>query len=410
MSNWAPFWDTAPLRDVADFRNGVNFNSANKGRGIKVVGVSNFQDYVDVPYHELDEINPTGVVRAEDLLQENDFVFVRSNGNRALIGRSLFVRNLTESVTHSGFTIRLRFISDVMRSEFFSQLIRSDIARNEMSHFGSGTNISNLSQEILGSLVVPLPPLHEQRAIAAILSTWDEAITLTTRLIEALQRRKQALMQLLLTGAVRFPGFDGEWKRTKIGDVLQPRKRLSKTTESTNRLVSVRRRSGGLFWRATGDQDPEESLSTLNRIHVGDFLISRRQVVHGAMSLVPPEFDGGYVSDSYVSLTPYDKDAFEIRFFDWLSKTYAIHKLAFVSSHGVHIEKLFFDLDTFLGHHISVPPTASEQTHISNALDSIETYTALQKYMVEYLTSQKRGLMQQLLTGAVRVGEVEAGG
>ena len=59
---------------------------------------------------------------------------------------------------------------------------------------------------------VLLPPLAEQRKIAAILSTWDEAITLTHQLIAALQRRKQALMQLLLTGAVRFPEFDDEWE------------------------------------------------------------------------------------------------------------------------------------------------------------------------------------------------------
>ncbi|MEO8394359.1 MAG: restriction endonuclease subunit S [Chloroflexota bacterium] len=217
MGNWSPTWETIPLRSVVEFRNGINFAASNRGRGIKVIGVSDFQNNLDVPYDDLDEINPEGVVRDEDLLQENDFVFVRSNGNRGLIGRSLFVRNLPCPITHSGFTIRLRFQSDAISPDFFAQIFRSSMIRDEISGLGSGTNISNLSQQTLGDLVVPLPSLAEQRKIAAILSTWDEAITLTGQLIAALQRRKQALMQLLLTGAMRFPAFkDGAWKKEKL--------------------------------------------------------------------------------------------------------------------------------------------------------------------------------------------------
>ena len=237
MANWSPEWETLPLRSIAEFRNGINYGSNNKGRGIKVIGVSDFQNYVDVPYDELDEINPEGVVRDEDLLKENDFVFVRSNGNRALIGRSLFVRNLPCPVTHSGFTICLRFLSDAVSPDFFAQIFRSEIIRDEISGLGSGTNISNLSQQILGDLLVPLPPLAEQRKIAAILSTWDEAITLTSQLIAALQRRKQALMQLLLTGAVRFPEFENSiWETRALSEIFE-RVTRKNTLGNTNVLT-----------------------------------------------------------------------------------------------------------------------------------------------------------------------------
>ena len=81
---------------------------------------------------------------------------------------------------------------------------------------GTSGSMKNISQEAFLSIAIAIPPLAEQRKIAAILSTWDEAITLTHQLIAALQRRKQALMQLLLTGAVRFPEFDGEWEKSEI--------------------------------------------------------------------------------------------------------------------------------------------------------------------------------------------------
>ncbi len=73
-----------------------------------------------------------------------------------------------------------------------------------------GSTVDRIPLTRLPEFELLLPPLPEQRAITAILSTWDEAITLTERLIAALRQRKQALMQLLLTGKVRFKEFEGE--------------------------------------------------------------------------------------------------------------------------------------------------------------------------------------------------------
>ena len=76
-----------------------------------------------------------------------------------------------------------------------------------------------ISGAIIYSIKIPLPPLPEQKKIAQILSTWDEAITTTENLIEKLKTRKKGLMQQLLTGKTRLKGFSGEWKSVKLGDV-----------------------------------------------------------------------------------------------------------------------------------------------------------------------------------------------
>lgn len=84
---------TRRLGEIAEFKNGVNYTKESFGVGIRVINVKDFQDYSYARFDHLDEINPEGVVRDKDLLKDEDVIFVRSNGNRELIGRSLFIRN-----------------------------------------------------------------------------------------------------------------------------------------------------------------------------------------------------------------------------------------------------------------------------------------------------------------------------
>ena len=77
----------------------------------------------------------------------------------------------------------------------------------------------NLSGEIVCSYTIPIPPLAEQRKIAEILGVWDEAIEKQSRLIEKLELRKRALMQRLLTGRTRLPGFTTPWQKVKLGEI-----------------------------------------------------------------------------------------------------------------------------------------------------------------------------------------------
>ncbi|MBK8905353.1 MAG: restriction endonuclease subunit S [Anaerolineaceae bacterium] len=215
-------WPITKLGNIAEFRNGINYNKDNAGVGIKVIGVGDFQNYTFPRFDTLSQINPEGIVSDDDYLQENDIIFVRSNGNKKLIGRSLLIKGINEKVTFSGFTIRLRFTSNELLPIFYAYLFQSSLIRHALSHQGGGTNISNLNQQILKNLNVPVPRLAEQRKIAEILGTWDEAIAQVAQLTAALQQRKKGLMQRLLTGQVRFPEFEGKRpgkRETKFGTI-----------------------------------------------------------------------------------------------------------------------------------------------------------------------------------------------
>ena len=89
----------------------------------------------------------------------------------------------------------------------------------KLERFDAATSVPTLNRNNVHALKVAFPPLTEQRKIAQILSTWDGAIAKMDQLIAALQQRKKGLMQRLLTGEVRFPGFDTEWKETKLEEI-----------------------------------------------------------------------------------------------------------------------------------------------------------------------------------------------
>ncbi|MBC8507202.1 MAG: restriction endonuclease subunit S [Chloroflexi bacterium] len=225
-------WPVVPLGQLADFRNGINYNKSNFGKGIKVINVGDFKDRSFVDVGSLGEINPKGIVHQGHLLKDNDILFVRSNGNRNLIGRSLFIRGLQEPISHSAFTIRLRFHSDKVFSRYYAYLFRSDLIRQALSARGGGTNISNLNQEILNSLEVPLPSLDTQQKIATVLSAYDDLIENNTRRIQILEEMAQALYRQWFV-EFQYPGHEdvplvdsgtelGEipqgWEVGKVGD------------------------------------------------------------------------------------------------------------------------------------------------------------------------------------------------
>ena len=260
-----------------------------------------------------------------------------------------------------------------------------------------------LSKSEFGDFPVNLPPLPEQRKIADILSTWDKAIETLDTLIAAKDRQKQALMQQLLTGKTRVKGAKGNWKKVHMGDVLERVFRpIDWHADLPLNLVSLRRRCGGLF-RRPDVKGSEYKTQDLHEIRAGDFLISKRQVVHGAWGYVTPEFEGGHVSKEYAILDNRAPDKLHMPFFAWLAQTGRLIRLARVSSTGVHIEKLIFDPEVFLRESIRIPADLTEQQRIATILDTADQELTLLRTQRNALDQQKRGLMQRLLTGKIRV-------
>jgi len=268
----------------------------------------------------------------------------------------------------------------------------------------AGHGTGRLQSDYLKEFSIFLPPLAEQKKIAEILGVWDEGIEKTEKLIAAKQKRKKGLMQQLLTGKKRFKEFKGEkWKEYRIGSLLKEVKRPIKFDDNElYELISIRRRSGGLFRREKlyGHQI---KVKDLREVRKGDFLISKMQVVRGALGLTTDEFDGKKISGSYIALIPRHPEILDIEYFNFRTHLPDMYRKVFLSCYGVHIEKMTFNMKLYFQEKLSIPSSLEEQHKIVSVLNAADQEIELLQKQLESLKQQKKGLMQKLLTGKFRV-------
>ncbi len=274
---------------------------------------------------------------------------------------------------------------------------------DDIRNLSNTGNQENLNGELVKSIRLNIPPLSEQTAIAHVLGLMDKAIQLNEQVIAQKELRKKWLMQQLLTGKRRVKGFGGAWMQIPISELLEEVHRYAEwKDDSLYKLVSIRRRFGGLFER--GDLFGHQiEVKKIKSTHYKDFLVSKRQVSHGAWGIVTPKFHDFKVSDEYDCLVVKDENKLDIHFWDWLCKTPLLTHLAYLSSNGVHLEKMIFDFDTFKKRKVFIPKSITEQTAVAQILQAADKELGLLRAKGERLREQKKGVMGVLLTGRKRL-------
>lgn len=187
-------WDTIKLKDIGTCKNGMNFHTDDFGVKIHCLGVADFKDYSFIEgTSQLSVISLNETPTEEYLLKNGDIVFVRSNGNKSLVGRSVLVYPGTTPTTFSGFCIRFRLQSESIRPIYLLRVLKTDSIRKKLA--GRGANIQNLNQKILLELSIPVPPLVLQDSF----ENFEKGITkLRTPVNQSLNRLgilKKVLMQ-----------------------------------------------------------------------------------------------------------------------------------------------------------------------------------------------------------------------
>lgn len=187
-------WQTKPLLSIGKCKNGMNFHYDDNGVEINCLGVGDFKDLsIITDTSALPKISLNEMPTDEYLLKNNDIVFVRSNGNKALVGRSLVVYPDDIPTTFSGFCIRFRKDDDSVLIPYLLRVLKTDSIRKKMA--GRGANIQNLNQQILSTLEIPVPPLELQQKFANFVEQTEKSKSAVKKVLEKAEMLKNALMQ-----------------------------------------------------------------------------------------------------------------------------------------------------------------------------------------------------------------------
>jgi type I restriction enzyme S subunit len=312
---------------------------------------------------------------------------------------------------------------DDLDARFFAYQLQSKkhVVLDMVDTAGHGTG--KLDTSLLKSVDLALPPIREQRRIAHILSTWDQAIATTERLLANGRMQWNALIGLTLhlpsanpdasapaensglpasvqPGIPTLPPAPAGWRRVQLRDHLKEvRRPVALVNDETYTLVTVKRSRGGVELREVL-QGNEVKTPTQFYVHADDFLISKRQIVHGACGIVPPALDGAVVSNEYAALNT--DGEIDLRFLRYLSESRYFQQTCFHSSIGVHVEKMIFKTDHWLNWPFNIPPLA-QQKHIVEILDTASREIVSISEQLKALKREKSALMAQLLTGKRRV-------
>ena len=263
------------------------------------------------------------------------------------------------------------------------------------------TGMPKINRDDIGGYYFLIPKKAEQEQIANILSTWDQAIELKEKLIDEKKKQKTGLMQKLLTGKVRLPSFIGEWKEVKLGKVI--REINDKTTENNQYQVLTSSRQGIFL------QEEYFNKSVASSNNIGYKIIKKGQFTYRTMSddgsfkfnrLM--EYEEGIVSPAYVV---FETTKINPVFLMNLMNDYSFNKhIQKETQGGTRLSLKYNSLKEFV---IKIP-SIEEQDAIANVLNIVDKVIELNQKELEKIKLQKKGLMQLLLTGIVRVNTQES--
>ncbi|MFC1815861.1 restriction endonuclease subunit S [Thermodesulfobacteriota bacterium] len=259
---------------------------------------------------------------------------------------------------------------------------------------GAGRN-KTLGQNELNQLPIIIPPLVEQKKIAEILSTWDNAIEQTLKLIDAKKRRKKALMQQLLTGKKRLPGFKEEWKEYPMGELFKERR---ETNYSHLSLLAITGNQGIIPASEIDRKDSSnEDKSKYKRIMPGDIGYNTMRMWQGVSAVSTLE---GIVSPAYTICIL--QNTVDVNFMGYFFKFPTVINLFWRYSQRLVSDTLNLKYNNFSEIKVLIPPK-EEQRRIAQILSTADNGIYQLEARLKVLEKQKRGLMQKLLTGEVRV-------
>lgn len=325
--------------------------------------------------------------------------FAEYPGNSVtVVGRGIGLGTAFSRAENEGFGAIGRLLVLSPKENSFSIGFLENFINFRLRIHNESGGIPQLPGTTLAKYLVDLPPLPEQKKIAQILSTWDQAITATERLLENSQQRKKGLMQQLLTGKKRLPGFEGEWEDVRLKELLTEEKTRNKDL-SISRVLSVTNHSGFVLPEDQfSKRVASDNVSNYRVVRKGQYGYNPSRLNVGSFARLD-SYDEGLLSPMYVVFSVDETRLNNDYFLNWMKSNEAKQRIA-GSTQGSVRDSVGFD--ALCSFPFRLPPIDEQQEIAKVLMISNQEIDSL-KQRISCLQQEKKALMQQLLTGKRRV-------
>ena len=307
--------------------------------------------------------------------------------------------------------------TEIATNQGFKNIIPNEKANPEWLYFiiiysklrlvrlGCGSTFLEVSKKDFSRFKIPVPPLAEQKKIAEVLGLWDKAIEKQSQLIEQLTLRKRGLMQQLLTAKRRLPVFSGPWKKVRLGEICERVTR--KNTEDNKNVMTISAQRGFVVQTDFFNKSvASETLESYYLVFKDEFCYNKSYSNGYPMGAIKrlSEADKAVVTSLYICFKVKSSMRVSIDYLAYYFDNGGLNKgLTKIANEGGRAHGLLNVTPTdFLGLMFGIP-SFEEQTAIAQVLTAADREIELAQQKLELLRQQKRGLMQQLLTGKKRV-------
>ena len=372
-------WEVKPFAELFAFRNGVNADKNSYGQGVRFINVLEPITYSHIYGPEITgQVTLPESVTDSYAVRRGDVLFNRTSETQEEVGMAATFLG-AERVVFGGFVIRGRPLGASLDPIYSGYALRAPFIRSQIIPMGQGAIRANIGQQNLSLVVVPVPPLPEQRSIAVALSDVDGLLGGLDRLIAKKRDLKQAAMQQLLTGQTRLPGFHGEWEVKTLGDVLKVRHGKSQH--------GITAPDGKYAILASGGEIGRTNAYIYDRPSV---LIGRKGTIDSPQYVDSPFWTVDTLFFTEISSDAHAKFVFyKFTMIRWRSYNEASGVPSLNAKTIENIEATF--------------PPLPEQTAIAEVLTEMDGELAGLEQRREKTRALKQAMMQELLTGKTRL-------
>lgn len=397
-------WEVYHLEQLGEFKNGINKSKEDFGFGVPFINLMDVFGKASInANNKFDLVNATKDEVNNYSIKKGDVLFIRSSVKPSGVGLTAVVEEDLDNIVYSGFIIRFREFKQLISLNFKKYLFHEKGFRQRLMNKSSVSANTNINQESLNSLEVALPPIDEQNKISQILCAWDLSIEILDNLIRRKEKHKKYLMQKLLSGEERFEKFKKEaWNfirldqiTDKIGDGLHGTPKYTESSEyyfvNGNNLIG----NSIVFSPSTKRVDKGQYEMYKKGLNDTTILFS----INGTIGNVAFYQNEKIVLGKSVAYINCKNDYNKVFLFYYLSseivKSFIDGELTGSTIQNLSLKSI---------RSIPVPSiTIAEQSKISGALTVIDNEINLLKFQLIHQIKQKKGLMDVLLTGKIKV-------